>query len=616
MQEDEKSTLEVKSRVRKGIETRLTLADGRLIFVQPFAAVGQGDRVIAGKQKLQVSVENGARAVTVLPGWHASYAIPLGNRIFMLTVKEVENESELDALQRLKGFHYRNASSTGRTVPLIATIDDLLLPPVVGFIEIASALLVNTARKKILDRPFIEKDFGIVWQRWDMPTAKKNTRRIARISRCVVYPEIRGLGLSKYLAEAAITYAKDRWHYGGTKPIFLEITADMLRYIPFVKGAGFVFVGHTEGNTQRVLKDMRYLLQRNIKSKSDKDFPKGGGGIMDLQRSYAVTLQALMKKRGLNLESLLNMLRRDPSGFNDDEWISLHRVFRHPKPTYMVGLTRSAEAMLRAVSPLVDGGTHAEKETFERAIQDTGPTGPILSFTALSLSTIAVPSRTARARKVAEAFGVVSKDVGTTLIGDLSLEISKGNIVLVTGPSGSGKSLLLHALAHLSQSKVSKFGEFTNVTLTVGASKGNPKVAWLEPYRSELSAVDLLEHLPIEEALSTLAAAGLGEAPLFVKPTKYFSDGQLYRLAIAIALSKKPNLLIADAFCEPLDFFSMATVCRRLRSYCRQRGIAVIAATADPARTIELLQPDNVLQLLPGRTHSLVTLNDYSKGSK
>ncbi len=154
------------------------------------------------------------------------------------------------------------------------------------------------------------------------------------------------------------------------------------------------------------------------------------------------------------------------------------------------------------------------------------------------------------------------------------------------------------------------------MTLTVGASRGNPKVAWLDPHRSELSAVDLLEHLPIEEALSTLAAAGLGEAPLFVKPTKYFSDGQLYRLAIAIALSRKPNLLIADAFCEPLDYFSMATVCRRLRSYCRKRGIAVIVATADPTRTIELLRPDKILQLLPGRTHSLVTLNDYSKGDK
>jgi ABC-type ATPase with predicted acetyltransferase domain len=576
--------------------------------LQPYAIVGVDDEVAVSTKKTQVLLEGGQKKVDVSPAWRHDVSLTIGSRNWSLTIKEVETQAELEALHKLKGFHYRNPSSTGRMAPLIAVIDDPLLPPVIGFIEITSALLVNTARKKILDRPYVDKDLNIFWRRWTMDVAKENTRRIARISRCVVYPEIRGLGISKHLAEAAVKFARERWHYGGVKPIFMEITADMLRYIPFVKGSGFVFVGQTEGNEQRVLKDMKYLLKRTIKTKSEKNFPKGGGGIMDLQRSYAVTLQGLMKNRGMSLEVLLNMLRRNPSDFTDDEWIALHRVFRHPKPTYMIGLTSSAQKFLKSAAPLVGASANSESDA-GRHIEMRRPSSTmLLSIKNLGVSALAVPSRSARARKVAEAFGVVSKDVGTTLIQNLSLTVARGEILLVTGPSGSGKSLLLKALCRLPEFGENALSEYPDIDLRFEEKSGSPRMAWLEAHRSDQSAVDLLGHLPLEDALSTLAAAGLGEAPLFVRPTRHFSDGQLYRLAVAVALSKKPDILIVDAFCEPLDYFSMATVCSRLRGFCRKHGIALIAATADASRSLDLLQPDRQLQLLPGRTHKLISL--------
>ena len=613
MRQVKKVSVVVQSRSRKGSKTTLRLSNGAELVLRPFVPLGVGDTVVEQGRRVQVSIEDGRKTLTVHPGWRSIRRIKIGDRVLTLVLKEVETEDELEALKKLQAFHYRDSAATGRMVPLIATTNDSQLPPVIGFIEITSALLVNTARKRVLDRAYSDSEASVTWQRWDMATAKKNTRRIARISRCVVYPEIRGLGISKYLTEAAVSYVSTRWHYGGCQPIFVEITADMLRYIPFVKNAGFTFIGQTEGNEQRVLKDMRYLLQRQ--SKHGANFPKGGGGIMDLQRSYATTLHEVMKTRGIHLETLLNLLRRDPSSLNDDEWIALHRVFRHPKPTYMAGLTTAAKKLLSTAAPAFREKLD-EKPKKHKVELHTARQHPLFSIDGLLLSTIASPSKTARARKVAEAFGVVAKDVSTNLVDGLSISISPGEIVLISGPSGSGKSLLLRSIEHMLSNSSQSMPGLPDVRVECSSHSGRPRIAWLETIRSERSAVDLLDHLPIEEALSTLAAAGLGEAPLFVKPTNHFSDGQLYRLGLALALAKKPDLLIADAFCEPLDYFSAATVCKRLQAFCKNRGIAIIAATADPTRLLNVLKPNRVLQLLPGRTHFFGSISNPSKDKK
>ena len=245
------------SKVRKGglplkIERRIILnekaeiiwAGGERISLHRFALVGKKDS-IARKQggDLYVVLPERRGFVQISPAWRMRRRISVFGRKMTITVKEIETEEEFAGYKALIRHHYRNGAGATRRAPLVAKIQAPDLPEVVGFVEVTSCFLVNVARKKILDAPFSDKERGIKWERWDMDTAKKFTNVVARISRCVVYPELRGVGVAGVLAEAAKKFAIERWHIGGWRPAFMEITAEMLRYWPFVKKAGFVKVG-------------------------------------------------------------------------------------------------------------------------------------------------------------------------------------------------------------------------------------------------------------------------------------------------------------------------------------------------------------------------------------
>ena len=399
--------------------------NGKSLLLRRFTPAGRGDVIISGSGDYWIRLKGKQEEVRLTPAWGTSAYIEVAGGL-EIAIKEIETKEELEGYQRLTEFHYRGAGGAGRRVPLVAIAHCWELPEVVGFIELSSTFLVNTARGKIFNTTFSDPDRGIGWARWDMNAAKKYGNSVVRISRCVVFPELRGIGLSKVLVDAAVQYAKERWHIGGLRPSFIEITAEMLRYWPFVQGSGFIYVGQTEGNRHRAVKDMRYLLGRQARTNG---LPQGGGGILSAQRSYAMTLAKVMKAKGLSIEQIITLLQRSPDKLSDEEWVQLYRVYRKPKPTYMRGLTPAACALLERRKALVSQDNDVVKPK-------TIKSEPILKIQGFGLEVSSKPTSTARARRVQEAFGIVTSEFRSVLLKDWDLVVNDGDIILIGGPSG------------------------------------------------------------------------------------------------------------------------------------------------------------------------------------
>ena len=317
-------------------QSRLQLGPDRAVTMRRYTPVGVGDYIRFNDQGAEVFVRHDKFWLSIEPAWTITVNTRIGNEEVNVIFKEIETSEELELFENLRKFHYRGGGGAGRTVPIIATTELWDLPAVLGFVEISSSMIANTARKKFFDFPYSE-DPTIRWKTWDRTSSKLYSNVICRISRFVIHPEIRGLGLAKLFMSAARQYAATRWHFGGFSPRFIEITADMLKFYKFID-RDFVHMGETEGNEHRLSKDMTYLVKKALSGGGG--MPQGGGGIMTLQRGYAQQLMTFLEGSSRTLPDVINSLKYDPSLLDQETWEALHRLNRKPPG----GTTASREA--------------------------------------------------------------------------------------------------------------------------------------------------------------------------------------------------------------------------------------------------------------------------------
>jgi ATP-binding cassette subfamily B protein len=193
---------------------------------------------------------------------------------------------------------------------------------------------------------------------------------------------------------------------------------------------------------------------------------------------------------------------------------------------------------------------------------------------------------------------------GTLGVQDVELTVARGELVLVVGPVGSGKSSMLRALAGI----VHHTGELR----WNGDPVDEPEV-FLRPnqvgYVAQLPRVlsgtvadniQLGHEVDAADAVSTaqlehdLAAAGGGLQLLIGHKGTRLSGGQLQRLALARALAPRTELLIADDVSSALDVTTELELWRALREH----GVTVVGSTSKRAA---LTQADRVVVLIGGR---------------
>ncbi|EPL8294539.1 ATP-binding cassette domain-containing protein [Enterobacter hormaechei] len=170
-------------------------------------------------------------------------------------------------------------------------------------------------------------------------------------------------------------------------------------------------------------------------------------------------------------------------------------------------------------------------------------------------------TKTTRTLEIAESFGLGLDEKEWSLYDNLELEIRSGDVVYITGQSGSGKSVVLRELQRLMKEE-------------------GQDVASIEDFAFDDSK-NVIDQLgkTTSEALGLLSMAGLNDAYLFVRKPSEMSDGQRYRLKIAKLIETGAKVWVADEFGAVLDRVTAQVVASNLQRAARKAGATVMVAT-------------------------------------
>ena len=193
------------------------------------------------------------------------------------------------------------------------------------------------------------------------------------------------------------------------------------------------------------------------------------------------------------------------------------------------------------------------------------------------------------------------------------LDVSRGEIVGLIGPSGSGKSSLLHAaglLEHPTAGAIfvegrdcSKLNDRQRTRVRLATIGFVYQAHHLLPEFTALDNVALPQMIAGRSRKAARARAEellgqLGLAERAHHQPAQMSGGEQQRVAIARALANRPRLLLADEPTGNLDPHTSTAVFANLYDLARREGVAALVAT----HNLELARHmDRVLALKDGR---------------
>lgn len=185
--------------------------------------------------------------------------------------------------------------------------------------------------------------------------------------------------------------------------------------------------------------------------------------------------------------------------------------------------------------------------------------------------------RSDRVLLVAESFGLGLEEKEFHVLRDVAVTVNPGDVVYITGQSGSGKSQLLRELAS-------------------AMIKNGLKVADIN--RVEFEDRALIDQVggDLNEALAILSRAGLNDAYLTIRRPEELSDGQRYRFAMARLMTQDADVWVADEFGAVLDRVTAKTLAFNAQKWARQTGRILVVATTHEDLVAELAPSVTVIK--------------------
>ena len=168
--------------------------------------------------------------------------------------------------------------------------------------------------------------------------------------------------------------------------------------------------------------------------------------------------------------------------------------------------------------------------------------------------------RTPRVLEIAEGFGLGLSDKKFVVYDNLEIEVNQGDVVYITGQSGSGKSLLLKDLSEQMRNNGLKIADLNEVVL------------------EEKPVIELIGK-NTTEAADLLAKAGISDAWIYIRKPSELSDGQRYRLKLAKIMESDADVWIADEFGAVLDRITAKVIAFNIQKVARANNKTLMVAT-------------------------------------
>ena len=203
-------------------------------------------------------------------------------------------------------------------------------------------------------------------------------------------------------------------------------------------------------------------------------------------------------------------------------------------------------------------------------------------------------------------------EVEIRAVDEISFDISKGEFVVVVGPSGAGKTTVLNILGGMDTatkgdvlvdgSNIAKYNshqltayrrddigfvfQFYNLVPNLTALE-NVELA-MQICKNPLDAAEVLREVGLSDRMGNFPAQ--------------LSGGEQQRVSIARALAKNPKLLLCDEPTGALDYQTGKAILKLLQDMCREKGMTVIVITHNSALTP---MADRVIKMKNGKVGSM-----------